>query len=233
MFALNLGGKKIPPPSFSDLLFEVRVGLGWGGRRGWQWWKPRDQAVPGSGTWKIFLFTTWWEGSDQPCDSPITSPLVPPADHSVSTQRGPVYGEAWEVWGGEILPTDCLEEPDGQMSWSEVRPFLFSAESHRSANGKPYSIRKNWVRPGLSGGRSKKNWEGRRSDGGWSCLPYHCLSHSWRRSIKQTDCGGGDCCFNSSNWLILGCVDRYVNLCLYTHTHTHTHTHRGTYMYIH
>lgn len=28
MFALNLGGKKIPPPSFSDLLFEVRVGLG-------------------------------------------------------------------------------------------------------------------------------------------------------------------------------------------------------------
>lgn len=150
MFALNLGGKKIPPPSFSDLLFEVRVGLGWGGRRGWQWWKPRDQAVPGSGTWKIFLFTTWWEGSDQPCDSPITSPLVPPADHSVSTQRGPVYGEAWEVWGGEILPTDCLEEPDGQMSWSEVRPFLFSAESHRSANGKPYSIRKNWVRPGLS-----------------------------------------------------------------------------------
>lgn len=30
------------------------------------------------------------------------------------------------------------------------------------------------------GGRSMKNWERKGSDGGWPCVPYHCLSHSWR-----------------------------------------------------
>ena len=150
MFALNLEEKKNSTSFLFWSLIWGQSGVGVRGGRGWQWWNPRDQAVPGSGTWKIFLFTTWWEGSDQTCDSPITSPLVPPAGHSVSTQRGPVYREAWEVWGGEILPTVCLGEPDGQMSRSEVRPSLFSAESHRSADGQSYSIGKNWVRPGLS-----------------------------------------------------------------------------------
>lgn len=53
-------------------------------------WSPWDQAVPGSGTWPAFLFTTWQERAEQPCDCPITGPLVPPADHSVPT-RVPAY----------------------------------------------------------------------------------------------------------------------------------------------
>ena len=149
MFALNLGEEKIPPPSFSDLLFEVRVGLEWGvgeaGNDGTQGIRLCQGLEPGR-----FSFSP---RGGKALTSLVTvhSPVLWCPLLTIQSPLSVVcMGWSLRGLGREVLPTDCLGEPDGQMSWSEARPFLFSVESHSSANGQPYSIRKNWVGPGLS-----------------------------------------------------------------------------------
>ena len=144
MFALNFGEKKSHLLLF--LISYLRSEWGWG--EGWE--RLAMMEPKGSGCARVWNLEGFpfhhvvgrlWPALRQSNHQSSGAPCWP----TIQSPRSVVL-----YMGKPERPADCLGEPDGQMSWSEARPFLFSVESHCSANGQPYSIRKNWVRPGLS-----------------------------------------------------------------------------------
>lgn len=136
-------GKKNPTSFFFWSLIWGQSGVGVRGGRGWPMMEPK-----GSGCARV------WNLEGFPFHH-VVGRLWPALRQSNHQSSGALcwpfsLHAAWSCIQGSPRPADCLGEPDRQMSWSEARPFLFSVESHCSANGQPYSIKKNWVRPGLS-----------------------------------------------------------------------------------